>query len=83
MEVFNYLLISLGIQIVLGTIAIVRKTDILTDISYGLTFLLLISLVFWTETFDPVKLVLYILVALWALRIAGYLFIRILKTKEG
>ncbi len=82
MEVFNYLLISLGIQIVLGTIAIVRKTDILTDISYGLTFLLLISLAFWSEIFDPVKMVLYILVALWALRIAGYLFIRILKTKR-
>ncbi|HRI05966.1 MAG TPA: DUF1295 domain-containing protein [Candidatus Dojkabacteria bacterium] len=79
---FNYLLISLGIQIVLGTIAIVRKTDILTDISYGLTFLLLISLAFWSEIFDPVKMVLYILVALWALRIAGYLFIRILKTKR-
>ena len=82
MEIFNFLLISLGIQIVLGGIAIIRKTDVLTDISYGLTFLLLISIAFWSMLFNPVKLTLYVLIAMWAVRIASYLFVRILKTKK-
>lgn len=82
MEVLYLLGVSVLIQIVLGTIAVIRKTDVLTDISYGLTFLLLILIAFFSNEYSTLKLVLTVLVSLWALRIASYLFIRILKTKK-
>ncbi len=82
MEVLYLLGVSVLIQVVLGTIAVIRKTDVLTDISYGLTFLLLILIAFFSNEYSTLKLVLTVLVSLWALRIATYLFIRILKTKK-
>jgi len=75
-------LISLVIQLVLFIPAFFFKTDKLTDLSYGLTFILLAWLAFLINAYSPWKLLLVIMITLWGLRLAGYLFIRILKTKK-
>jgi len=74
--------ISLGIQMVLFIPAFFFRTDKLTDLSYGLTFIILAWIVFLKNIYAPLKLLLVIMITLWGLRLAGYLFIRILKTRK-
>ncbi|MBN2052571.1 DUF1295 domain-containing protein [Candidatus Woesearchaeota archaeon] len=81
-ELLLTFLISLGIQIVLFIPAFIFRTDKLTDLSYGLTFILLAWIVFLKNSFSPLKLLLVIMITLWGMRLAGYLVIRILKTKK-
>jgi steroid 5-alpha reductase family enzyme len=72
--------ISLGIQAVLFAFAATLKTDKVTDLSYGLTFILIaVWLPLRTEVQVPPALVLSAMVALWGVRLAGYLFYRILS----
>jgi hypothetical protein len=46
-ELLYTLLISLGIQIALFIPAFIYKTDKLTDLSYGLTFVILAAIIFF------------------------------------
>lgn len=73
--------ISLGIQAVLFAFAATLKTDKVTDLSYGLTFILIALWLLWRggETAVP-QLTLAAMVVLWGVRLAGYLFYRILLT---
>ncbi|MGE3345317.1 MAG: DUF1295 domain-containing protein [Vicinamibacterales bacterium] len=73
--------ISLGIQAVLFAFAATLKTDKVTDLSYGLTFILIALWLLWRggETAVP-QLALATMVVLWGIRLAGYLFYRILLT---
>lgn len=73
-----FLLISLAIQFVLFIPAFLFKTDKLTDLSYSLTFLLLVGIAFFSTDFSWQALILFSMIALWALRLGTYLFIRIL-----
>ena len=81
-ELWMTFFISLGIQIALFIPAFFFRTDKLTDLSYGLTFILLTWIVFLKNAYSPLKLLLAIMITLWGLRLAGYLFARILKTKR-
>ena len=77
------LLIILLIQVVFFVFAAYFKTDKVTDLSYGLSFvatstvLLLINKThfFWQS-------ILVLLIAIWGIRLAGFLFIRVMKLKR-
>ncbi len=71
-------LIIFLIQIIFFAFASLFKTDKVTDLSYGLTFILL-ALYFLLK---GGSLLLLILPILWGFRLSTYLFIRIMKIKK-
>jgi steroid 5-alpha reductase family enzyme len=79
-DVLLTLVVSLGIQAVFFAFAASLKTDKVTDLSYGLTF---VTLAGWLlsrgDTGDATQLALAAMVILWGVRLAGYLFYRILS----
>jgi steroid 5-alpha reductase family enzyme len=73
------LVVSLVIQAVLFAFAATFKTDKVTDLSYGLTFVVLAGWLFVRgERIAPPTLVLAGMVIAWGVRLAGYLFFRIM-----
>src|SRR3954467_14158058 len=58
-----------------------RKTDVVTDLSYSLTFALLAIVLPFTGGRAAVQLVASLLVLVWAVRLGGYLLRRILRMK--
>jgi len=75
--------VSLLIQAVFFLFAATLKTDKVTDLSYGLTFVMLaLILLYKQESWSPAQLVLAAMVCLWGIRLAGYLFYRILLIKR-
>jgi steroid 5-alpha reductase family enzyme len=81
-ELWILLLISAAIQVILFIPAFLFRTDKLTDLSYGITFIILSFLALLLSEFDPAKLILFIMILLWALRLIIYLFVRIVKIKK-
>jgi steroid 5-alpha reductase family enzyme len=75
------LALALAINGAFFAIAAVRKTDVVTDLSYSLTFALLAVVLLFTGAREPVQLIASLLVLAWALRLGGYLFRRILRMK--
>lgn len=72
--------ITLAIQVFFFSFAALFKTDKLTDLSYGLTFVGLAWYLFFQLDSPALhQIVITILVSLWGVRLATYLFIRILK----
>jgi steroid 5-alpha reductase family enzyme len=78
-NILYYLFASLIFQIVMFIPAFIFKTDKLTDMSYSLTFIFLALFAFFTNTFSIPKLILLIIISIWAIRLGSYLFIRINK----
>jgi steroid 5-alpha reductase family enzyme len=77
------LLISFAINLGFFIFAAVFKTDKLTDLSYGLSFILLtIFLLVTQQTTQTPQLIIAGLVIIWGIRLITYLFIRILKIKK-
>jgi steroid 5-alpha reductase family enzyme len=74
-------LISLAVNAVFFAFAAVRKTDVVTDLSYSLTFALLAIVLPSLGAREPVQLVASLLVLIWAVRLGGYLLRRILRIK--
>jgi steroid 5-alpha reductase family enzyme len=71
--------ISLAIQAALFAVAATLKTDKVTDLSYGLTFVLIaVWLPASTGLQTTPALLVSAMVVLWGIRLAGYLFYRIL-----
>jgi steroid 5-alpha reductase family enzyme len=62
-------------------VAAARKTDVVTDLSYSLTFALLAVVLLFAGGREPVQLVASLLVVVWAVRLGTYLFRRILRMK--
>ncbi len=80
----NQILLTLGIsfviQILFFIFAALFKTDKVTDMAYGLTFVILSwFLMFYTQSFGIIEYIVAAMVSLWGIRLASYLFIRILK----
>lgn len=75
------LVTSFALQIMFFTVAATYKTDKLTDLSYGLTFIALSLLLLFVNP-SPIFLqyLIVAMVSLWGIRLAAFLFIRILKT---
>jgi len=69
-------------QILFFLIANAFKTDKLTDLAYGISFVILINYLFLNSSQTWFFILPTILVSAWGLRLASYLFIRILKIKK-
>src|SRR3989344_422403 len=77
------LFLIFAIQIVFFILAASFKTDKFTDLSYGLTFVAVVLILFFTKSNQSlVQIITAFLITVWGLRLAGYLFVRILKTKK-
>ena len=63
-------------------IAFWRKSDKLTDLSYGASFLLIALIAYFENDSSRTKLLLLAVVTLWAVRLGGFLVIRILRIKK-
>lgn len=82
----NAFLVALGISLFVNALFFVvaawRKADTVTDLSYSLSFVCtVVALVVLAGAFDPLRLAAAGMVVLWALRLASYLFGRILRMK--
>jgi steroid 5-alpha reductase family enzyme len=84
MEIFlTTLIISFVVQIVFFVLAASFKTDKVTDLSYGLTFLIIVAYVYFSgNTTFSYQAITLIMVSVWSIRLVAYLFIRILKIKK-
>ncbi len=86
MPITSYILalaISLGINLIFFIVATLFRTDKLTDLTYGLTFIILtLGFLFLGQVPYRYQIILSIMVCLWAIRLVSYLFIRILKIKK-
>jgi len=77
------LLVSLGINLLFFLLASILKTDMFTDFTYGLTFIILALLfLLKNQTFYGYQLLLAVMVILWGIRLITYLLVRILKIKK-
>ena len=82
-NIFLSLLISFIVQIFFFIFAAKNKTDKVTDLSYGLSFILIaVILLIINNNFYLYQTLLVAMISLWGIRLATYLFIRILKTKK-
>lgn len=72
----------LVIQLLFFAFAAAARTDKLTDLAYGMTFVA-VALFLYGEVSSQQVSQLYIVIAVvvWGIRLAGYLFIRILSMK--
>jgi steroid 5-alpha reductase family enzyme len=72
--------VCLIIQALFFTIAVYYQTDKVTDLSYGLTFIVLSLLLLWiNSTYFSGQVILSLMIVVWGIRLAAYLFIRINK----
>ncbi len=81
LEIAYYLIAALGINIIMFIPGYLFKTDKLTDLSYSLTFIALISISALLNEFSKTKIILLSMILIWALRLGIFLFIRIQKMK--
>ncbi len=72
-------LVSMGINIFMFIPAYIFKTDKLTDISYSITFVVVTIFGFTRSTQNSLHKLILILILLWAIRLGGFLFVRINK----
>lgn len=79
--IFLSFAIALALNGAFFAVAAARRTDVVTDLSYSLTFALLAVVLPFTGGRHPVQLVASLLVVLWAVRLGTYLFRRILRMK--
>ena len=80
--VFVFILIFI-IQVFFFAIAAVFKTDKVTDLAYGLSFVVVAWYeLFKNNLFNPFSVILVAMVSVWGFRLAIYLFYRILKIKK-
>ena len=80
------ILIALGISFLINAIffafAAALRTDKVTDLSYSLSFVVLaVFLLATAGTFDWLKAAVTLMISAWGLRLGGYLFSRILRTR--
>jgi steroid 5-alpha reductase family enzyme len=75
------LAIALAVNAAFFAFAAVRRTDVVTDLSYSLSFALLAVVLPFLGAREPVQLVASLLVLVWAVRLGGYLLTRILRIK--
>ncbi|MDT4762024.1 DUF1295 domain-containing protein [Sphaerochaeta sp. PS] len=76
------LLIAFGINTVFFFYAFIRKTDVVTDLSYSLSFFIAGLYLYAVHAQKAIlQTLLLVLVVLWALRLGTYLLGRILATK--
>lgn len=78
---FWSVLFIFAIQLSFFIYAAIKKTDRVTDLSYGLSFV--ISTIFsqiYFGHFSWLSILLTLMISIWGIRLSGYLFYRIIKT---
>lgn len=76
-------LIILAVQVFFFVLAIIGRTDRYTDLAYGSTFVLVAwVLSIGTASWQLLQIALTLAITLWGVRLAGYLFYRILTIKK-
>ena len=76
------IVISVGINALFFAYAAVRKTDVVTDLSYSLSFAAVaIALIAFNWDSGPIALIPAGLAILWAARLGSYLFGRLMAIK--
>lgn len=75
------LVLALAVNGAFFAVAAARRTDVVTDLSYSLTFALLAVVLLFTGAHEAVQLFASLLVIVWAARLGTYLFRRILRMK--
>jgi steroid 5-alpha reductase family enzyme len=75
------LALSLGVNALFFAFATWKKTDVVTDLSYSLSFALLAVVLLLLGGRGASQLLAALLVLAWAVRLGGYLFGRILRIK--
>ena len=75
------LVIALVIQLIFFMFAAIRKTDVFTDLSYGLTFVLIAIWALLKTNLELPSILLTAVITIWGVRLAGFLFMRIRKLK--
>ena len=73
--------ISFAVNAAFFAFAAIRKTDVVTDLSYSLSFAVLAIVLPFLGAHEPAQLVAALLVLVWAVRLGGYLLGRILRIK--
>lgn len=71
--------VSLGINLLMFIPAFIFKTDTLTDISYAVTFVVVALFGLLSGDTSLVKIIYFLAVLLWAIRLGSYLLTRIRK----
>ena len=79
LSLFGLFLLAVGIQAFLFVPAYYLKTDRFTDLSYGLTFIVLSFVSLQMTSNSVFKNLLFGMIILWALRLVGHLALRIRK----
>jgi len=80
---FLYLfIISIMINLIMFIPAFIFKTDKLTDLSYSITFIVLILFTSLISEFSLLKLIVVLMITIWALRLGIFLFMRIRKMQK-
>jgi len=83
LELFINFLIIFLIQLLFFVIAFLFKTDKVTDLAYGLSFVILTLVnLFQNPRPDTWQIIVSLAIVIWGLRLTAYLFIRILKIKK-
>lgn len=80
--VFALFILSVGFNLALFVPAYLLKTDKLTDISYSLTFIFLALYCFSSGPGSTLQKLLLTAVLVWAVRLGGFLLLRIFKMKR-
>jgi steroid 5-alpha reductase family enzyme len=74
-------LLSLCVNAAFFAVAAIRRTDVVTDLSYSLSFALLAMILPAFGAHEPVQIAASLLVLIWSVRLGGYLLTRILRIK--
>jgi steroid 5-alpha reductase family enzyme len=73
--------VALALNGAFFAVAAIRKTDVVTDLSYSLSFAVLAVVLPFLGAGEWVQLAAAAMVLVWAVRLGGYLFRRILRMK--
>jgi steroid 5-alpha reductase family enzyme len=90
-QLLRVLFVAVGLQLAFMLISLPKRSELLFDLSGGITFVAAFALTYWapglwddetTSTSarrDPFRIVATVLACLWAMRLSGFLFWRVLK----
>ena len=81
MAILVSLVVVLAVNAAFFAIAATRRTDVVTDLSYSLSFAVLAIVLPFLGAHEPIQLAASLLVLVWAARLGVYLFRRILRIK--
>ncbi|MFO7841458.1 MAG: DUF1295 domain-containing protein [Fidelibacterota bacterium] len=82
LNLWHYLLAAVGINILMFIPAYLFKTDKFTDLSYSLTFIILMIIAWILQPFSVENTLVTAMIVIWGLRLGMFLFVRIGKIKR-